>query len=58
MVEQTRLDHHQHLENQKKVQEAYENWKTQKDLEQQLSTSQQTSNNTLLEPNRSNYCAS
>ena len=36
-TEQARLDYQQHLENKRKVQEAYENWKTQKDLEQRLS---------------------
>lgn len=47
VTEQAWLDHQQRIENQKKVQEAYENWKAQKDLEQQLA---QQTNNDLLEP--------
>ena len=36
IVEQTRLEHQEHLENLKKAQETFEIWKAQKDLEQQL----------------------
>lgn len=45
IAEQARLDHQQHLENQKKVQEVFENWKAQKDLEQRLA--QQASDNSV-----------
>ena len=47
IAEQVKLDHQQQLENQKKVQEAFENWKIQKDLEQQLA---QQSNYNSAEP--------
>ena len=47
IVEQAQLDHQQQLENQKKVQDAYENWKMQKDLEHQLA--QQASNDDSME---------
>lgn len=43
LTEQTRLDHLQHLENLKRAQEAFENWKSQKDLEEQLA--QEINNN-------------
>jgi len=45
LLEQAKLDQQQCLENQKKVQEAYENWKTQKNLEWQLT--QQVGNNSM-----------
>lgn len=45
IAEQAQLDHQQQLENQKKVQEAFENWKIQKDLERQLA--QQESNDSV-----------
>lgn len=46
LTEQTRLDHQQHLENLKRAQEAFENWKVQKDLEEQLA---QEANNNQVE---------
>ena len=39
-AEQARLEQQTRVENQKKVEEAFENWKTQKDLEQQLAAQQ------------------
>ena len=49
IAEQAQLDHQQQLENQIKVQEAFRNWKIQKDLERQLA---QASNNSV-EPAKS-----
>lgn len=46
LTEQTRLDHQQHLENLRRAQEAFENWKAQKDLEEQLA---QEGNNNQVE---------
>ena len=48
VIEQARLDHQQKLENHKKSQQAYENWKAQKDLEQELA--QLASSDSSLEP--------